>query len=564
MRDRMLKERKQLSDLVGPDFQKKYLELIRKQGNKSTNTNDKTQNKSINKPPFASTSSYLFENDKSSSKQAVIKRDSASLELTSQARKSLNLEKLVENVRRLNEQNPLSLLRFQVKNITQINRIYLLSYFRSGSSFLGDLLQQNYRTFYEFEPLHFRSVASRLPSNESRTDASIALVLHMVNQCNFHGKATANYLNWISKEDNRFLLSWNHFLYGLCRFNQSRCSDAKFVEHVCNLAEQRVTKLTRVNLSDLIKVLRTDNTLEEHIKQHLKLNATFAQYDLSRLNFRISKQMNSTNSKNNSNTNHPSSQISSQNSMNNSLINSQNNQISSTSSTGSTSPISTPNIVLNNKPLTLEVEPIKIIYLVRDPRAIYSSRQHLGWCKNRGSCANIDKLCDEMNQDFRTFESLYSSFRTANGSVLTLTNDTTKYPIQLFLVRFESVALDPLNSTTELFKLVNLPFKENIKRFVYSHTASNLESKDFKTPFKKWYYLNKVSNDPHSTKRNSTRIPFDWIHKLNWPKIDEIQTKCKYSMDRLGYKRITNEQFKQNPKNLTDLLLIKQNSFTLF
>lgn len=142
-----------------------------------------------------------------------------------------------------------------------------------------------------------------------------------------------------------------------------------------------------------------------------------------------------------------------------------------------------------------------------------------------------------MNSDFRAFESLYYKYKTANQSngLLDLINNSTKYPVQLFLIRFEKLALEPFKSTNELFKLVNLQFKENIKRFVFTHTASPLDMKSGlkSSPFKKWY-LNKVSNDPHSTKRNSSKIPFDWINRLSFSKIDEIQTKCKYSMDKLG------------------------------
>lgn len=296
--------------------------------------NDKTLNKSsINKPnSISSTSSYLID-DPLSSKQSIFKRHMLS---SSQSRKSLNLNKLTESVRKINEQNPLSLLRFEAQDILRINRIYLLSYFRSGSSFLGDLLQQNYRTFYQFEPLHFRSVASRLPTNDSKTDNSISLVLHMVNQCNFRSKATANYLNWISKDDNKFLLSWNRFLYSLCRFNQTKCSDPNFVEQVCNLAEQRVTKLTRVNLDDLIRIMKQDNSFEEYLKTNL--NLTLQTQSNNHLNLNSTKLI--------------------------FRINSTDNQHSNDSSS-------------DNSSIIVDSEPIKIIYLVRDPRAIYSSRQYL-------------------------------------------------------------------------------------------------------------------------------------------------------------------------------------------
>lgn len=537
------------------ELMSKERSLSNKDLKKSFELNNKVQNKSsINKPFSSSTSSYLFDSN-FSSKQPIIKRHMLnSPDLKSvESEKNLNLEnldKIVETVKKLNEHNPLALLRFRPKDITKINRIYLLSYFRSGSSFLGDLLQQHYRTFYQFEPLHFRSIASRLLNNDTKTDASIKLVLNMLNECDFHSKGTANYLNWISKYDNKFLLSWNHFLYGLCKFNQSKCSDEKFVEQVCNLAEQRITKLTRVNLNDLIRIMNSDNSFENYIKTNS--NSSVMMND--KLIFEIGTS---------STISHSSSADSITNSISSNLnsfnhLNSSNNLNSTNNSNGSNK--------LNNSDNStkiLEVEPIKIIYLVRDPRAIYSSRQYLSWCKNR-ACTNIDKLCDEMNQDFRIFESFYlNSSRSQTSHVITLKNQSNKYPIQLFLVRFELIALEPIKSTSELFKLVNLPFKQNIKRFVVSHTASNLDIKDIKSPFKKWY-LNKVSNDPHSTKRNSTKIPFDWIHKLNWSKIDEIQSKCKYSMDKLGYKQISNEQFKNIPNDLTNLLLIRTNNYTLF
>ncbi len=42
--------------------------------------------------------------------------------------------------------NPLS--QFPVYNAQNVSRVLLLGYFRSGSSFVGDLLQQNWKTFY--------------------------------------------------------------------------------------------------------------------------------------------------------------------------------------------------------------------------------------------------------------------------------------------------------------------------------------------------------------------------------------------------------------------------------
>lgn len=37
---------------------------------------------------------------------------------------------------------------------TEVKRILIVSYFRSGSTFLGDILQTPLKTFYHFEPFH--------------------------------------------------------------------------------------------------------------------------------------------------------------------------------------------------------------------------------------------------------------------------------------------------------------------------------------------------------------------------------------------------------------------------
>ena len=56
------------------------------------------------------------------------------------------------------------------------------------------------------------------------------------------------------------------------------------------------------------------------------------------------------------------------------------------------------------------VQPLQIVYLVRDPRAIYASRQQIGWCKKDPICRDPEILCDGLVQDFNSAVDLQAQY----------------------------------------------------------------------------------------------------------------------------------------------------------
>src|SRR5205807_1430880 len=90
-------------------------------------------------------------------------------------------------------------------------KILLVTYFRSGSSFLGDLLQQNPSTFYSFEPLHYMTTGMRI--HEDREEEAFYLLDKLLS-CSFPD--ISFYTRWALKPDNRFLFKWNHRLWSVC------------------------------------------------------------------------------------------------------------------------------------------------------------------------------------------------------------------------------------------------------------------------------------------------------------------------------------------------------------
>jgi hypothetical protein len=102
--------------------------------------------------------------------------------------------------------NPFSSMIYQLKQIPlhRKKRIILISEARSGSSFLGDLLQQAWPSYYSYEPLII--MRQKHPRNDVTKVSQAAQLISQLFRCNFtnldHGSLLTpsyykmNYLNW--------------------------------------------------------------------------------------------------------------------------------------------------------------------------------------------------------------------------------------------------------------------------------------------------------------------------------------------------------------------------------
>ncbi|XP_023237762.1 carbohydrate sulfotransferase 4-like isoform X1 [Centruroides sculpturatus] len=148
---------------------------------------------------------------------------------------------------------------------------------------------------------------------------------------------------------------------------------------------------------------------------------------------------------------------------------------------------------------------IKLIYLSRDPRAIISSRKVLDWCKKE-KCNNPAILCKEMDNDFEELQ---------------------KSNIPHQWIRYEDLSIDTENITRNLYKWLGIPFTYQVTSFLHSHTNAKLSD----------------TKDPYSTRRNSSTAPFEWLHRLPYREINNIQIRCAGTMNKLGYKEIDNSTY---------------------
>ncbi|XP_076351063.1 carbohydrate sulfotransferase 4-like [Tachypleus tridentatus] len=282
-----------------------------------------------------------------------------------------------------------------------VKKILIVTYFRSGSTFLGDILQENPKTFYHFEPLHYMTYGERISSDKERE--ALQHIKDLFN-CNFSKK----YLDWAIMKKNQFLFRRNQYLWSSCRVRSTACFFLNFVESVCKRSWIQVMKVTRLSM--------------QQIKHFVQSNP-----DLG----------------------------------------------------------------------------IQVVYLVRDPRGIFSSRTTLNWCQN-SSCSNYTQLCQEMSQDVQVFEALHQ-----------------KQPHQFTLIRYEDLALSPEKETRNILQHLGLSYLKSTQRFLKEHT-----------------HTNKIETDAYSTRRNSSITAFQWLHRLNPTQTQHIQESCADVFNHLGYNNI--------------------------
>ena len=147
---------------------------------------------------------------------------------------------------------------------------------------------------------------------------------------------------------------------------------------------------------------------------------------------------------------------------------------------------------------------LKVVYLVRDPRGIYSSRRAMAWCSN-STCSSPATLCSEMAEDIAVFEEL-----------------KMRQPHKFFVARYEDIALTPRAQSLELFHDLELPFSPSVSRFLRTHTAVSKNARD--------------AHNPYATKRDSKSVAFEWRRTLKGDELAAVQTACAHVMRRLGYK----------------------------
>ena len=164
--------------------------------------------------------------------------------------------------------------------------------------------------------------------------------------------------------------------------------------------------------------------------------------------------------------------------------------------------------------LLLQVENLKTIWLVRDPRAIIASMISMGW------------ITETKTQTFeQVFESttnkvcqLYEQF------LVTMSLMPVRYRQMLNVLRYEDLVTRPRDVVLQIIQLSDGVITEKSLEWIVRNTQE--ESTAYKTEQEDSYSV-------HG--RNATYSMTSWRSRFNLQQIFLIQGHCRNFMDRLGY-----------------------------
>ena len=305
--------------------------------------------------------------------------------------------------------------------------ILILTTWRSGSTFLGDLLNHYMGTFYYFEPLHYIS------NSPETVKIGKEQLLDSLYKCKFD-KSNFGYLEHVAHWANTFLFKNHNFrLWNSCQKIlplNSMCFLPEFLSFSCKLHPIKLIKTVRMRMKHV-----------EHLLADSALN-------------------------------------------------------------------------------------LRVILLVRDPRAVFNSRGSAlvsNWC-TEDDCASPANECRELLDDVKMGQELNSRF-----------------PGRITLLRFEDLSLNPFMIVSKLLAFLGLPWTPRIEKFIQTHTVSDSENSKLQR------------NDPYGTSKNSSAVAFAWKVMMPFPKISSIQSVCKEPMEILGYQKYNDSEDVKN----SDLPLFK-------
>ena len=147
---------------------------------------------------------------------------------------------------------------------------------------------------------------------------------------------------------------------------------------------------------------------------------------------------------------------------------------------------------------------VHVIHLMRDPRGMINSmkRIHFEPLQKRPE-SYISSLCRRLHLQL---------------------NYTEKHMIfkirRYILLRYEDIALSPINQTHKLYKFLDLKVPKTVTNWIETSTK-----------------VNKTSGKAFSTKRNSSRAAQSWRNTLSWNEVNDIQSRpdCRAVLEALGY-----------------------------
>ncbi|XP_061449949.1 carbohydrate sulfotransferase 4 [Rhineura floridana] len=172
---------------------------------------------------------------------------------------------------------------------------------------------------------------------------------------------------------------------------------------------------------------------------------------------------------------------------------------------------------------------LKIIHLVRDPRAVFRSRKNTA-----GDLARDTNIVVRHKSSAKDMEPYAAMREICKSHIEVYTEGSQALPSILqdryLLVRYEDIASNPLAKAAQLYSFAGLPFTHHLQTWVHNITHGQ--------------GLGKQAFDVDS--RNAVNVSQAWRKALPYFQIAKLQEVCKDALKLLGYQLLKSQEEQEN------------------
>ncbi|CAK8684181.1 carbohydrate sulfotransferase 3-like [Clavelina lepadiformis] len=158
---------------------------------------------------------------------------------------------------------------------------------------------------------------------------------------------------------------------------------------------------------------------------------------------------------------------------------------------------------------------VKVIHLVRDPRAVIQSRKVVFTSYDPKTTFLIK------SQSRRLCQRDLQNLKYANCVETFCDSNATFWKEKYLRLRYEDVSLRPLEAAKAVYNFVGLNFEPGVKAWIKKNTENSPKN-----------------SDQFSTSRNTSEAMSHWRKDLSFEEISEVQEECKEMMKILNYKEV--------------------------
>ncbi|XP_052583967.1 carbohydrate sulfotransferase 4 [Peromyscus californicus insignis] len=173
---------------------------------------------------------------------------------------------------------------------------------------------------------------------------------------------------------------------------------------------------------------------------------------------------------------------------------------------------------------------LHVVHLVRDPRAVFRSREHTRgdlMIDSRMVLGEHLKMIKETDHPYYVMQIICKSHVDIVKAIQALPKALQQ---RFLLLRYEDLVQAPLAQTSRLYEFVGLKFLPHLQTWIHNVTrGKGMGQHAF-----------------HTGSRDAINVSQAWRRSLPYKKVSQLQDVCSEAMDLLGYLQVKSQQEQGN------------------